>query len=69
MRRANLGETPSERAYINVSNLTRLRIALDVLTHVMASSDPLNIPPDEYQEVYQKVDGWIANLENRKKGH
>jgi len=46
VRRANLGSTRSERAFINHTNLCRCRIALDVLMSVMASGDPQNIPEE-----------------------
>lgn len=68
MRRANKGETRAERAFINISNLTRLRDVYDILGHIMHSADPLNIPDEEYQRVMQTIDGWIANLENRPRG-
>jgi len=68
VRRANSGETRSEREYIRVSHLTRLRDAYRLLADVLPSIDP-NVPEGEYRWVMQRIDGWIANLENRRKGH
>lgn len=67
MRRANAGETRSERAYIRVSHLTSLRDAQSILRNVLPEVDP-NVPEEEYREVMRTIDGWIAKLEGRRAG-
>jgi hypothetical protein len=61
-RLPNLGETKAERDYIRITHLDRVEMAKEILRWITPECDPLNVPTEEYRQVFTILNGWEERL-------